>query len=589
MRRLDSIFEAFTRRRAPGVCQWLEENITLPKGFTAQPGPVRFSGREFMRFALELFHPESGVSDLTISAGTQLMKTAGMLLGLSYRMVFAPAPSLIVVPSLDFARNFMFGQRLDPLISANKILSDLKPADADGYKQLSLAMKGGFVDLAGSNSPTNLSGRTVGQVYQDECCKFEHRSSGEAPEAHPMLLADERAKAYGSQGWRYKSSSPNITTHPFWRSIESGSQTVLAVPCPECKEWFNFEWASDEEKGYRSIIWDPLAKDKEGRWDLDKVRTSARYVCPACAYPIPSGEKPGMIRQAQEKHLNPSAPKGRRSFIIPSFYSPTVSFGDVAVKWVDREKDLFGTSTRNITNSWFALPYEETEVEVKGDDIRNLKAQEYRKGTLPFEPVSLMIFADPGETSGVHWAVVAGGGEGELAAIDWGVTASIQDLERLRLSGALAYQLAGTRRIFAPAGGFIDSGYDTDTVYQMAAESGGFWTPTRGMEKRYGNWTSNPIRSHPTIRLLVFTDCSIKNEFYDRRIAQRKGPRVMLPADTEEEFVAQLSGQKRDGISGKWKRIQKDHWGDCMKQAVLAQWVQAAVAATIEAADRNAA
>lgn len=580
-----AIFSSFRRTRAPGVCEWLERNITLPKGFTVSPGPVRFSGREFMKFPLELHHPESGCTDLVISAGTQLLKTAGMLLGKAYRMVWCPSPTLIVTPSLDFSRDFMFRQRLGPLIEENPVLRELMPVNQDDYKQLSLAMRGGTIDLAGANSPTNLSGRTVGDVLQDECCKFETRSRKEAPEAHPMLLADERAKAYGSLAFRYKSSSPNIPSHPFWQAVEAGTQTVLAVPCPECREWFHFDWHLEKGSEYISVVWDRLAKDKEGRWDLDRVRVTARYACPHCGYQIPSGEKPGMIRQCQEHDLNPGASRSRRSYIIPSFYSPTISFGDIAVKWLEREKDLFHSGTRNIINSWFARPYTETAVEIRGEDIRKLVSSGYRRGTVPFEPVFVLLTADPGDTSGTHWMVSAGAENGDIAVLDWGVAVGVPALEQVRRSGALRYQIGGTRKLVAPGGGYIDSRYDTDTVLQMCAESGGFWTPTAGSDARYGNWTSVPVRSHPGIRRFVFVDLTLKNELYDKRIAKGEGPRILLPGDADEGLLSQLSGQSRDANTGQWKRLPNDHWGDCLKQVVLAQWIRAAVLATVEAAE----
>lgn len=75
----------------------------------------------------------------------------------------------------------------------------------------------------------------------------------------------------------------------------------------------------------------------------------------------------------------------------------------------------------------------------------------------------------------------------------------------------------------------------------------------------------------------MFVDFSLKNELYDKRIAQRKGARVYLPADTDDDLIRQLSGQERDAITGQWKKIKDDHWGDCLKQVVLACWIREAM------------
>lgn len=573
----------FYRRRAPAVVPWLEENIVLPKGFTVNSGPVRFSGREFMRSILELHHPEAGVTDLTVSAGTQLLKTAGMLLGKVYRMVWCPAPTLIVVPSLNFARDFMFAQRLDPLIEANPVLAELKPSDSDSYKQLSMAMRGGFINLAGADSSTNLSGRTCGDVLLDECCKFEHKKNKEAPESHPMLLADERCKEYGSLAFRYKSSSPNISSHPFWQSVERGTQTVLEIECPHCGEWFHFEWIIRDD--YKSVVWDPLAKGKDGKWDEDRVRATARYICPHNGCEITSGEKPGMIRGYQELDLNPSASRSRRSFIIPSFYSPSVSFGDIAVKWIERDKDLFKSGTQNITNSWFALPYTQTEVKVEEATVRDLIVQTYARKTVPFVPAMFLITADPGNE--VHWMVSAVSDAGEIAVVDWGTVVGIPQLNEFRKT--LRYQLAGTPSMIRPAGGYIDSKFESNEVFDMCQRSGQWWSPVWGSDARYGNWTSVAVSSHPGLRRIVFVDFSLKNELYDRRISQGKGARIYLPADTDEGLIRQLSGQERDGVTGQWKRIKDDHWGDCLKMVVLAGWIREAFGGSGIAAGQAAA
>lgn len=566
-------------KRAPRVSEWLERNITIPKEW-GSPGPVRFAGREYQRAILDLHHPEAGVTDVTVSAGTQIMKTFGMLMGRAFRMVHCPQPCLIVMPSMDFAKTYLAEQRLIPLIEENAVLRNLKPAAADDFKLLHMAMQGGWIDIVGSNSPTNLSGRTVGDVLQDEVCKFESRENKEAPESHPMLLADHRAKLFGSRAFRYKSSSPNIPSHPFWRSVEAGTQTVFAVPCPHCGEYFHFTWTY-EESGYRSLVWDQLARRKDGSWDLDRVRQTARYICPHNGCEIRDSHKPDMIRAYEELDLNPGASRRKRSFIVPSFYSPTITFGDYAEKWLSRERDLFKSGTRDFINGWDARPYTEIEVKVGESDIRALICPEYARGQIPFVPQSLIVTADPGDASGVHWMVMAGAENGDLAVIDWGVALDLRALEEMRMVGTRwRYQIGNSRRVIAPAYGLCDAGYLPQQVWDLCVISG-FWVPTRGTAHRYGAWTRAQVRSHPTLTQYVFVDSTLKTEVYDRRMKQGKGGRILLPADADEPLIAGLSGQEREAKTGKWKELPGDHYGDCLKQGVLDQWVRSAVEATM--------
>jgi hypothetical protein len=579
--RLAEVFSILRAKRPPPVGDWLEANIQIPPSWGPAHGRVRFTGREYQRRILDLCHPESGVTDVVISSGTQITKTSAMLLGMAYRMVWVPQASLVVMPSMDFAKTFLSEQRLIPLIESNPVLAALKPAAEDDFKMLHLAMAGGNIDIVGTNSPTNLSGRTVANVYQDEVCKFEFRERSSAPEAHPMLLADHRAKLFGSRAFRWKSSSPNIPGHPFWRGVEQGTQTVFAVPCPHCREWFNFDWVYKDADSYASVVWDKLAKGQDGQWDLDRVLSSAHYVCPANGCRITDGDKPGMIRQCEEKHLNPGASRRHRSFIIPSFYSPAITFGEIACKWIGRDKDLFRSGTRDFLNGWAARPYTEIEVTVEDADVRSLICPEYARRQLPFVPQSLIIAADPGDTSGVHWMVTAAAENGDIAVIDWGVTLDLAALDDLRTSGKLRYQIGGTDRVVEPAYGLIDSGYMSQMVWDLCARTS-WWVPTRGMRARYGAWTRGQVRSHPTLTQFVFVDSKLKDELYDRRMKRKQGPRIMLPADADALLLAQISGQQREARTGYWRELPSDHLGDCLKQAVLDQWIRSAVWSTVD-------
>jgi DNA-directed RNA polymerase subunit RPC12/RpoP len=586
MNRTQALLSEFLAPASPGVVEWLESNIYLPRKFSPR-GFGKFStrGRPFQKTILECFHPNSGVSDCVVSGGTQLAKTTILLLGAAYRMVWQPLPALLAVPSIDFAKKKLVQRRLHPLINENEVLAALKPDDPDHFSLTEMHLRGGELTLAGSGSATNLSSISAGLIYQDECCKFIHRESEDEPEAHPMHLADERAKDFQDLAFRYKSSSPNSEHHPFWHAFEEGSQTQFYVPCPNCGHYFPFEFVremdgeADSRVEYRSIVWDSDARDSSGLWDQDKVKATARYVCRSCGYKIQSSEKSGMLERFELKDGNEGAGKSVKSFLCPSFLSPNVSFGEMAWQFL-RGHDFLGL--QNFTNSWLALPFSEVAAKVTDATIRGLVNKEYRRGVIPRPPQSLIVLADPGQTSGCHWMVCAVMDDGEIYVIDWGSVLGVDDLNEQPRKAS--YPLAGTTRRLAPAAGLCDSRYNSDAVFSLCARSGGFWTPTRGSDATVGHWTATPVSSYPGMRLIAFVDHALKTELYGRRIAAGSPPRVHLPADADTVLIAQLSGQQQDARTGKWKRLPNDHLGDCLKQAVLYQWVSRAVMATIQGA-----
>lgn len=561
----------------PAVVDWLRDNVFVPRSLSPTGyGPFRIDARPYMAPILACWHPESGVKDCVVSGATQLLKTFILCLGSAYRIANDPVPELIVVPSADFGKKEIGEKKLHPLIRENPALAAMMPENHDEFRLDAMNMRGAPINIVGTNSPLQLSGRTVGIVAQDEVCKQEHHESADAPEAHPSILADERTKDMRPNHFHYKSSSPNTEMHPFWGEYEKGDQTHFAVPCPNCRQYFCFEFTHDPAAGYRSLVCDrEKARDASGWWHEDLVRSTAYYVCPHCAFPIRDEHKPAMIAAFEQDRRNAAASPSFRSFRIPSFYSPKLSFGDILWEFLSSQQTGLGAlNLQNFYNSWLALPWNAADKEVKENHVLKLRAEgdlAYEKGTIPKKPRMLMLAADPGETSGTHWMCCALCEGDEIFVIDWGVCLAIEDLNQVRKE--VHYRLRVTDQMLAPTRGLCDSGHLPARVYDMCRISGAFWLPTRGSDATTGHWSETPVRTHPGLALYTFVDHTIKNELYGRRIADLAPPRVYLPSDASPELVAQLSGQKL--INNRWKKLPRDHWGDCLKQALLAQWIMA--------------
>ena len=334
-----------------------------------------------MRPILETWHPNSGVSKCTVTAGAQMLKTTALVLGQCYRIKFRPLPSMLVGPSETWAQRELSEKRMQALINAHAILEREKPFNKDRFKLLSMEMSGATITVVGANSPTALAGSTQGIVAIDEASKIEHTDREDAPEAHPIKNAFERTKDFTGMDFHYMSSTPNSPHHLFWEAYLAGDQTHFYVPCPHCREWFRFEFEEEKAegaltpdqagtilegempKGYRSLIWSQDAKLENGLWDREKVIASARYICPHNGCEITDADKPGMVEQYEERRMNEAAPKTERSFRAPSFYAPPIRFGDMAWKFLDRG-DLFNTGLQAFYNSWLALPWERLEVNI---------------------------------------------------------------------------------------------------------------------------------------------------------------------------------------------------------------------------------
>lgn len=577
--------ETFQFTRAPDVVEWLEANIVLPRSMSpARPGPYRCARQPTSRPILQCFHPASGARMIANVAGAQTAKTTEGVLGMAYRFPHSPMPTLIMGPSESWLKLEISEKRLMALINENPVLAKLKPLDRDKFRTMAMAMVGGTIAIEGANSPVATAGSTQGIVWVEEAAKIEHHSSEQTPEAHPIKLAFERTKAFRGQELHYLSFTPNHSANIAWQYYLRGDQTHFYVQCPHCNgDPFPFEFELRKEgeleanleesqhearpQHYRSLIWSPEARAADGSWSETKIRETAVYVCPRNGCEIDERHRLAMIAAFQTKAHNAGAAKSDRSFRRPSFYSPTVTFADMALEFL-RRGDLLSTGLQNFYNSWLALPWEKVSMDLKDDDVRQLRdLSDYRSSIIPREPLFVGLWADPGETR-THWVVGAVYEDERIDIIDCGTVTSIDDL--LELPGQLRYQVAGTSTILSPSRGLCDSGHETFRVYDMCVRSRGFWSPTKGSDANRGTWGITALRSHP-LDLYVFNDFAFKKELYRNRIKRRMAPRLGIPRDASESLIQGLSGQKIIIQNGResFPRVPGDHFGDCTKQGLL--------------------
>lgn len=581
--------------RAPGVTEWAERNLVIPREMSPRsPGPFSTDGRPWAREMLEPWHPESGVEKFDAAAGVQIFKTTAIAIGVGYRMVHAPVPVMIVGgSSTDFAKREISKKRLHPLINENEVLRRLKPHDANLFGLTEMMMAFAPILVTGAGSDTNLAGSTQGIVAIDEAAKIVQESNTQAQEAHPIRLAEDRTKDFLGSRFLFKCSTPNSPTHLFWQDVQAGSFRHLFVPCPHCGDFFPFEFESrkgtevasaaqlgetmDDAKPteYRSVVWSPAARNADGTWDEEKVRETTRYICPHNGCEIKDEHKPAMLRAYEAKDLNPKAPKSHRSIRIPSIYSPQRRFSDWAMGFLNRG-DLFSTGLQVFFNHELAKPWSDIDLRLKDEEIWSCKAEgdiAYVRGMLPAKKGILYAGADIGQAAS-HWVVALVDFEGNIWVIDWGTVLSLDDLLKERLKWV--YHRAGKPEAkLRPMVGLVDSGDFTSEVYKMCQRSGRFWWPSKGSNAGSGEWSQTKLAAYQGLTLYTYVDKVAKDELYDLRIQRKQGRRLFLPADVTSDLIDGLRGQERinKGIRAQWKDVREDHYGDAIKLVQTISWV----------------
>ena len=552
----------------PDVVEYLEQNIEFSSRVSPnQPGRFSTLLRPYMRKPLRDYHPESGCSDSTLCWGSQCAKTTVAMGGLAYTLHNNPRNCLYVMPTEALGRSWS-QTRFHPLVDDNPVLAQHKPGNSDQFKALEMLFDRMTMNVVGSNSPANLASRPAALVICDEVCKFARASS---EESSAMKLAEQRTKTFPS-ALRAKMSTPTTPENEFWIDFLASDQSYYYIPCPNCREHFVFEHSRE------TLVWSPDAKTADGLWDLGKVKESAHYACPFCQFPIKDHHKPGMLLAGDWKATNPSAPASHHGYHLNSFYSPDLqcSFGNMAVRFL-QSLNLFGL--QDYYNGWLALPWSDMAVNVKEESILALRNNEYRFGTIPdflFSKLAyLTLCADPGQNE-THWIIAAVCTDGEIAVVDCGTCLAPEDL----------VGIMKVKTFMAPNGkelrcriGLVDSGDFTTRIYDLCHRSGGLLWPSKGSPASFGAWSETALKTHPGLNLYTYVDYTAKLALYVEKVQKRLPPLLHLPADAPAELIHGMSGQQLleqrtpRGTTKYWKKIRDDHYGDCVKLAMVTYWV----------------
>lgn len=549
-------------RKRQQPLEWAEENITLDSRFSPRPGRFSCDFTPYLK-KLHKWYGDRSVRQITLVKSAQIGGTTLLANLIQYTIAEDPGPMLYVTSNGENAKSWS-ERELIPRIKSCHALRDLMPDDPDQFKKTEMQFKNCTLKLTGAQSQSNLASRGIRYLYCDEVDKWPDSTATEAP---ALELAMARTIQYRNISKVVLASTPTVETGAIYTQYLAGSQHRLHVACRSCGclQWLKFE----------QMRWSPDLKGEDG-WDFDGVRESATYQCEECGDLWSQDMKRSLIAEAaaadQWIAANPHAPADHRSAHISAMYSPTLTWGDMAVLFLQKEGTPGGL--HDFRNTYEGLPFENRAASVREDAILDLRS-DYRLREIPEavtaggSPAILTICADPGEKA-THWSVEARNEHGESWVIDYGTVLSVEDLISEEFLAARRYQLPGSEEIVQPVAGLIDSGFLTERCYSVCAKSRGLYYPSKGSESTFGNYAVTSIKGM-NILLYTYGDFAWKTELYLNKCKKRLPPRLHLPADIGRDFIDGHTGQqmlenKNSRVSPfYWKKVSADHYGDCTK------------------------
>jgi phage terminase large subunit GpA-like protein len=270
------------------ISSWAEKFRRLSTESSAMPGMFRLSMAPYQREPMDKCMEDS-CQAVVLMWGSQLGKSEIISNIISFHAHLDPSPILCVQPTLEIATSWST-DRLAPMIRDTPVLrnvfGDPKARDSNNTK-LYKKFTGGFITVAGANSPASLAARPIRVLALDEVDRYP-ASAG--TEGDPVLLAQKRTETFFNSV-QILTSTPTLK---HLSRIESEFQLTdqrrWFCPCPHCGQYQVLSWAQ--------VKWD---KDKDGK----HLPETARMVCEKCEKDISDEQRREMVSQGEWRGTAP--------------------------------------------------------------------------------------------------------------------------------------------------------------------------------------------------------------------------------------------------------------------------------------------
>lgn len=486
------------------VSEWAEKYRVLDSKSSAMPGPWRNDKTPYLAGVMDEFC-NFDTEEIALVKATQLGGTESLFNMLGWIIQQDPSPTMLVYPS-DILGESISVNRFQPMLRASEPLRQ-RWRENDSSK-LELQFDGMYLTIVGSNSPANLASRPVRFLFLDEVDKYPGATK---KEADPIKLARERTKTFHNRKI-FMTSTPTLKSGHIWQALEDADVVKhFFVPCPHCEKYIELKWSQ------------VTFPNEDGMSYMDRAEL-ANYVCQECGSVITDQDKPKMLRFGEWRVVQQNAAMARKvAFWINTLYSPFVRWSEIAREFL-LSKDNPDTF-QNFTNSWLAEPWEDTKLKTNADTVME-RQTEMPEFVVP-EWAKILTGGVDVQENCLYWSIRAWGNYLTSQNIAHGQAFSFAEVERIM---NLQYSKAdGTAMVVQLA--LIDSGDNTDAVYDFCASNSDWALPSKG--------SSHPMTTHFKLSTVNKTD----SRAYGMKL-------VMIDTDKYKDMIA--GRMKKNNGSGSW-------------------------------------
>lgn len=511
------------------------------------------------------------VREVWCQKSAQIGWTQGFVMNvMGYHVHLDPCPILVLFAKEGATKRFM-REKLEPAIRASRVLLDRIPLEArspsntQDYK----GFTGGFIQLVGSNSPTNVKSTDARVVIVEEP---DDTSKNVAGQGDSIAMGRERYKSYPN-GKMIVGGTPTVRG---LSKIEAGmlktDQRRMYVECPHC--------GHEQTLRFEQLRWQQDALVHHPVYGTHRPDT-ARYACEACGVDgqehlfWTDDQKNQAVLAASKRpdhgYRATAAFSGIAGFYTNELYSTFAGsrFEYFAQKWLEAKHamDLGDDSLmRSFKNNQLGETF---ELKSDAPEIADLvdRGEDYAEWTVPAEALVATAFVDVqrgGEASGearLEYLIVAWGRGEESWRVARGValgnpmdTATWDELDR-QLAKPIRNAAGGVLPLTALG---VDSGdgMTQEAVYRYCrarSMDARDVIPTKGASKRgkpiYSppralDHTHNDRASRWGLKLYLIGTESAKDTIAARLKLQGRGDgRMHWPAAIGTDYLEQITAE----------------------------------------------
>ncbi len=533
------MLELLKFRERPEIFDWAQDgNIILPAKVSAgRAGRLDLTGFEYMREPLEAVRDKK-VRQIFLCWAAQTSKTTLCMIALAWWKAFSPSAMLWSLTTKDSARAWV-AEKFRNFLAANPWLC--RGMKREDFGALGFKFDDCDLSFVGVNVPAELASRPIDLAILDEAGKYEHKNKNEA---NPADLIRVRMKTRPFHKMIF-SSTPSTEEHDFWKRWLLTNQAHYWMPCPCCGQFIKFEFTRE------TVVWGDAKTEEE-------VRAQAHYVCDKCGGAIYDTDKKKMISQGEWRDSAPAVATSAKGYHLNALYSNFETFGSVAAEFWLCQKAGTADKLQNFKNSYEAKPWAQVYTKSTLEDVAALRRDCHRRGQIPSH-VKYMFIGYDCHLHDQYWVLTAVCAGGELWAVDWGKIPVIEDIS----------EHAASKNVMV---GMVDSGWNTEAVYDECIKSDGLLIPSKGNGQKVGTYWESWMKDYG-LNLIAYSDFQVKSKLYGEMV-HGKGSALVIPSDADDEFMAGLSGQElKAGKYLEWKKVDNDHYGDCLKLAAVSWWM----------------